>query len=99
MRLPSRRKFPGSITATRTTLRRVGVAVLAFVLPALSLSETHAQEARRRWERMCQIRKDKFDLILPEVMRENGIDMWITTPSADPGSHCRDPLRDDEEHL
>jgi len=28
---------------------------------------------------MCQIRKDKFDLILPEVMRENGIDMWITT--------------------
>jgi hypothetical protein len=28
---------------------------------------------------MCQIRKDKFDLILPEVMRENGIKMWITT--------------------
>jgi histidyl-tRNA synthetase len=28
---------------------------------------------------MCQIRKDKFDLILPEVMRENQIDMWITT--------------------
>ncbi len=26
---------------------------------------------------MCQIRKEKFDLILPEAMRENGIDMWI----------------------
>jgi hypothetical protein len=24
-----------------------------------------AQEARRRWEQMCQIRKDKFDLVLP----------------------------------
>jgi len=37
-----------------------------------------AQEARRRWERMNQIRRDKFDLVLPQVMRENGIDMWIT---------------------
>jgi len=26
---------------------------------------------------MNQIRSDKFDLILPEVMRENNIDMWI----------------------
>ncbi|MDZ3831630.1 MAG: M24 family metallopeptidase [Sphingopyxis sp.] len=36
-----------------------------------------AQEARQRWEQLCQIRKDKLDLILPEVMRENAIDMWI----------------------
>jgi Xaa-Pro aminopeptidase len=36
-----------------------------------------AQEARKRWERMGQIRRDKFDLVLPEVMRENAIDMWI----------------------
>jgi Xaa-Pro aminopeptidase len=27
---------------------------------------------------MNRIRQDKFDLVLPEVMRENGIDMWIT---------------------
>jgi len=26
---------------------------------------------------MNQIRRDKFDLILPQVMRENNIDMWI----------------------
>ena len=26
---------------------------------------------------MNQIRNDKFDLVLPEVMRENNIDMWI----------------------
>jgi Xaa-Pro aminopeptidase len=39
---------------------------------------SEAQEARRRWERLCTIRADKFDLILPQAMRENGIDMWIT---------------------
>ena len=35
-------------------------------------------EAQKRWELMNQIRQEKFDLILPEVMRENGVDMWIT---------------------
>jgi Xaa-Pro aminopeptidase len=45
----------------------------------LPFTESGAQEARRRWERMCQIRRDKFDLVLPKVMRENGIEMWITT--------------------
>jgi len=35
-------------------------------------------EARMRWEIMNQIRQDKFDLVLPKVMRENNIDMWIT---------------------
>ena len=35
------------------------------------------QEAMRRWRKMNQIRNDKFDLVLPEVMRENNIDMWI----------------------
>lgn len=35
-------------------------------------------EAQNRWELMNQIRQEKFDLILPEVMRENGVDMWIT---------------------
>lgn len=54
-------------------------AVIASILVAHLSTNAGAQEARRRWERMCQIRKDKFDLILPEVMRENGIDMWITT--------------------
>ncbi len=48
---------------------------LAALLIAGTLS---AQEARLRWERMNEIRRDKFDLVLPEVMRENEIDMWIT---------------------
>jgi Xaa-Pro aminopeptidase len=35
-------------------------------------------EAQNRWDLMNQIRQEKFDLILPEVMRENKVDMWIT---------------------
>jgi Xaa-Pro aminopeptidase len=51
----------------------------------------HAQESRFRWDRLCQIRQDKFDLILPEAMRENGIGMWIVVQKE--GSH--DPLYED----
>ncbi|MDZ7631556.1 MAG: hypothetical protein U5K74_09460 [Gemmatimonadaceae bacterium] len=52
---------------------------LAGFVPA---SDAHAQrsslpEVKIRWDRLCQIRKEKFDHILPEAMRENGIDMWI----------------------
>ncbi len=35
-------------------------------------------EAQKRWQMMNQIRQEKFDLVLPEVMRENGVEMWIT---------------------
>jgi len=75
--------------------RELSGAVL-FVLVALAVSaltppHVEAQEARRRWEKLCQIRKDKFDYVLPEVMRENDIDMWITVMKE--GLH--DPLYDD----
>ncbi|MEM6703549.1 MAG: M24 family metallopeptidase [Acidobacteriota bacterium] len=55
--------------------RLASAAVLASLLAAVPAA---AQEAQRRWETMRQIRLDKFDLVLPEVMRENGVDMWIT---------------------
>lgn len=66
-------------------------AAAALLVQAALVPPLQAQEARARWERMCQIRKDKFDLILPEAMRENGIDMWITLQRE--GSH--DPLYED----
>ena len=53
------------------------VGSLVAVVSAVSAGDSAAQEARRRWERLCQIRQEKFDRILPEVMRENQIDMWI----------------------
>ena len=50
--------------------------ILSFAILLLSTS-VFSQEAMRRWRKMNQIRNDKFDLILPEVMRENNVDMWI----------------------
>ncbi len=34
-------------------------------------------EARAHWEMLNLIRREKFDIILPKAMKENGIDMWI----------------------
>jgi Xaa-Pro aminopeptidase len=53
---------------------------LLLILSCIALSQSVSAkgEAQKRWERMNQIRQDKFDLVLPEVMRENGVDMWIT---------------------
>jgi Xaa-Pro aminopeptidase len=59
--------------------------IIASVVPA------SPQEARRRWEQQCQIRKDKFDYVLPQAMRENGIDMWLVMMKE---GHY-DPLYDD----
>lgn len=56
------------------------LTLAAVALTAVGGPDLHAQshlEARNRWERLCQIRRDKFDRILPEAMRENRIDMWI----------------------
>lgn len=50
------------------------VAMTAFGFEAANASG----EAQKRWERMNQIRQEKFDLVLPEVMRENNVEMWIT---------------------
>lgn len=59
---------------------RIFVAVAsALLLTSTALADTRIKgEAQLRWERMNQIRQDKFDLVLPEVMRENNIEMWIT---------------------
>ncbi len=51
-------------------------AALAVLL--LASAPAGAQEARSRWERMCTIRAEKFDHVLPGALRDNDIDMWIT---------------------
>ena len=51
--------------------------VLGLAFALIGPSAAQAQEAKGRWDRLCQIRREKFDYILPEAMRENGIDMWI----------------------
>ncbi len=59
----------------RITLALLALLLLPFLAPLTPGAE--AQESRFRWDRLCQIRQEKFDLILPEAMRENGIDLWI----------------------
>ena len=66
--------------------------ILSIALFSLVSSTASAKgEAQRRWERMNQIRQEKFDLVLPEVMRENNVDMWITVNR----EGFEDPLTDD----
>ncbi len=50
------------------------LACLAAVIPAI---EADAQEARARAEMLDLIQREKFDVVLPGAMRDNGIDMWI----------------------
>lgn len=50
---------------------------LLLALFLLVSQVSFSQEAFRRWRKLNQVRNDKFDLVLPEVMRENDIDMWI----------------------
>jgi Xaa-Pro aminopeptidase len=58
----------------RTPRRIAALAALALIACP---QHTLAQEARRRWEMQRQIRLDKFDQILPLVMRAHSVDMWI----------------------
>jgi Xaa-Pro aminopeptidase len=60
-------------------MRRLSMVLVAASL-ALGLfcgSPANAQEFRYRQDHMCAMLKAKFDTILPAVMRENHIDMWI----------------------
>jgi len=69
--------------------KRIFVSLLVSLLVAGKLSA--GGEAQNRWELMNQIRQEKFDLVLPEVMRENGVDMWITVNR----EGYEDPLTED----
>jgi len=53
--------------------------------------DAQAQEARKRWEMMNLIRREKLAIILPKAMRENNIDMWIIVNK----SGHSDPLSED----
>jgi Xaa-Pro aminopeptidase len=73
---PSGGVWPRSRTRRRT--RFAAAAALALLVAAsLTPREVAAQEARARWERMCQIRAEKFDLVMPKAMHDNDLDMWI----------------------
>lgn len=55
-------------------MRYIMLLMLAVYCLTLNAQD---HESFRRWRKTNQMRLDKFDLVLPEVMRENKIDMWI----------------------
>jgi hypothetical protein len=65
--------------------------ILLLLLIACAAAPASAQEARRRWEMQRQIRLDKFDQVLPRVMRAHAIDMWIVAVK----ENHREPLWED----
>ncbi len=55
---------------------RVMIYVFAMLF-SVPIATTQAQDTYNLKEWNNQIRRDKFDLVLPQVMRNNNIDMWI----------------------
>ena len=73
--------------------RLIAFGLLLLGAPAVSgaVEAPTRREAQRRFQMGCQIRSDKFNYVLPEVMRENKVDMWIVTLQ----EQAYDPLYDD----
>ncbi len=70
-----------TLSASRTTCSGLLCLVLLIGLVAPFQTAAEAQGRRGRpsqyIEENNQIRRDKFDLVLPQIMRARGIDMWI----------------------
>ena len=52
------------------------VVVVAQVQPAAQ-AQGRGSQSSQYMEENNQIRRERFDLVLPRIMRERGIDMWI----------------------
>ena len=72
-------------------MRRIPVFLLLLAAFFAMVEPATAQEARRRWEMLRQIRLDKFELVLPAAMRAHGVDMWIVAVK----ENLDDPLWED----
>ncbi len=72
-------------------MRRIPLILLVLSFAAGTVQPGAAQEARRRWEMLRQIRLDKFEHVLPTAMRTHGVDMWIVAVK----ENHYDPLWDD----
>lgn len=55
---------------------RIAFLLMVFLSPCVR-SSAQAQEGDDLREWNHQIRREKFDIVLPEVMRDNDVDMWI----------------------
>lgn len=79
--------------------RRVMLAFLATIASVWGF-DAQAQNALQRIEMMNQIRREKFDIVLPKAMRENKIDMWITmTEKGHDDLLCQDLGKSNTPHI
>jgi hypothetical protein len=70
-----------------TPLTLLQLLVLATLFTGAAKAQEEGLGSSQYAEENKQIRRDKFDLIVPKIMRERGIDMWIHVlrePIADP---------------
>ena len=51
--------------------------VIGFLFLIAHVIVADAQESKQNYEIMKLIRQEKFDLILPDALRDNNVDMWI----------------------
>jgi Xaa-Pro dipeptidase len=59
-------------------MRKQLIVVAVFSMVVLLIgTNSFAQEAKKRWEILNLIRKEKFDQVLPGALRDNNVDMWI----------------------
>lgn len=68
---------PFLVLASSLSLCFCGVEKADPAMPDAATSEADAREAAELREWNDRIRREKFDIVLPEAMRKNGIDMWI----------------------
>jgi Xaa-Pro aminopeptidase len=59
------------------TISRLIIGVLSICFISTGHAEASTKSAKAASEILHLIRKEKFDLILPGAMRDNGVDMWI----------------------
>jgi len=53
----------------------VASAFLSATFPARLEARAQDEDELREWNH--RIRREKFDIVVPEIMRRNGVDMWI----------------------
>ncbi|MDG2375753.1 MAG: hypothetical protein P8M18_05320, partial [Woeseiaceae bacterium] len=58
------------------SLMKANLIAALLLLIAFTIS-TNAQESKQNYEIMKLIRQEKLDLILPDALRDNSVDMWI----------------------
>ena len=65
-----------SFTARGSRVRSLAL-FLVLVAPKTSHSQVWERSHSQYAEENAEIRRDKFDVVLPQVMKERGIDLWI----------------------